>query len=421
MLAAGLLPPPTVPPSPTTGPSTPVKDDDGDSDASSASSNAASTATPAATATSANAQPAPSPTQGTAAALSQVVGANSPPAPTTADPTNSSAATPSPQTSPTPQGQVPAAQTAASAAAATAAAAAAAASATSATAPQTAQPSPLPAAGTANAAPAPGQADPSKTATSGAKVTTGTSTASTATSTTPTSGYAAQLASQQAGATNNTPANDPQTAGSDTDGTAPAVTADKPLDPLKDATAATVDPKTAQAAALPGAAPAQAANVQTAAATQTAATTSSAATAAAVVQQVSVQVSKAAVDGVDHINVQLNPPELGHVEVRMEVGPSGHFSAVFAADRPQTVNLLQSNAHELTRSLQDAGVRTDAGSLSFNLRGQNQQGNTGWSGAFNGGGHAATPSWSNTPDETPAPAAIYANSSVGTGRVDIRV
>ena len=104
----------------------------------------------------------------------------------------------------------------------------------------------------------------------------------------------------------------------------------------------------------------------------------------------------------------------------MEVGPSGHFSAVFAADRPQTVDMLQRNAHELTRSLQDAGVRTDAGSLSFNLRGQNQQGNPGWFGGSNNTRADANPSWSNTPDETPAPA-IYANSGVGTNRVDIRV
>lgn len=146
----------------------------------------------------------------------------------------------------------------------------------------------------------------------------------------------------------------------------------------------------------------------------------SSATVSAVIQQISVHMSAAAVNGVDHINVQLNPPELGHVEVRMEVGPSGHFSAVFAADRPQTVDMLQRNAHELTRSLQDAGVRTDSGSLSFNLRGQNQQ-NSAFSNNFSSA-RTPGPSWSDTPTETPSiPTSIYSNSSVGTGRVDIRV
>jgi len=260
-------------------------------------------------------------------------------------------------------------------------------------------------------------------------VTTSESSAAPAGSSTPSNGYTAQLVSQQAGAGDNTSSNDqpPAEGGFEGAATAPVESKSGPSDTTKDATATAnglSDPKALQATALPGTAAdnGQAANVQAAAATQATATTSAAATATAVIQQVTVHVSKAAVDGVDHINVQLNPPELGHVEVRMEVGPSGHFSAVFSADRPQTADMLQRNAHELTRSLQDAGVRTDAGSLSFNLRGQNQQGTPGWSGGFAGSGaRNPNPSWSNVPDEAPAPAAIYANSGVGTNRVDIRV
>jgi flagellar hook-length control protein FliK len=232
--------------------------------------------------------------------------------------------------------------------------------------------------------------------------------------------------SQQAAQANTAPTTDQSPADGEFEGPGSAPVDGKAGTPdaTKDAAAAAAgssDPKAAQAAALPGVIDnGQAANAQAVATTQAAAT--SPATASAVIQQVTVHISKAAVDGIDHINVQLNPPELGHVEVRMEIGPSGHFSAVFSADRPQTADMLQRNAHELTRSLQDAGVRTDAGSLSFNLRGQNQQGNPGWAGGFTGnGGRTSTPSWSNVPDEAPAPAAIYANSSVGTNRIDIRV
>jgi flagellar hook-length control protein FliK len=257
-------------------------------------------------------------------------------------------------------------------------------------------------------------------------VTTANASSSSATGSNSTSGYTAQLVSQQAGTANNAPSTDQQPAEGGVENAATAPVESKPAesDATKDATATAngpSDPKTVDPSVLSGVttANAQATNVQAAAVTQTAAT-ASAATASAVIQQVTVHVSKAAVDGIDHINVQLNPPELGHVEVRMEIGPSGHFSAVFSADRPQTADMLQRNAHELTRSLQDAGVRTDAGSLSFNLRGQNQQGNQGWSG-FNGNGARTTPSWSNVPDEAPAPAAIYSNSGLGTNRVDIRV
>ena len=169
------------------------------------------------------------------------------------------------------------------------------------------------------------------------------------------------------------------------------------------ATANTAQQTSAQAAAVQSAAPA------------------SPATVSSVIQQVTVQVTKAAVDGIDHIKVQLNPPELGHVEVRMEVGPSGHFSAVFAADRPQTVDMLQRHAHELTRSLQDAGVRTDAGNLSFNLRQQGQQqNNMPWFGGF-ADSRTASPSWTSTPDDAPVPAVVYATPAAGNSRLDIRV
>ncbi|HEX9465859.1 MAG TPA: flagellar hook-length control protein FliK [Alphaproteobacteria bacterium] len=166
---------------------------------------------------------------------------------------------------------------------------------------------------------------------------------------------------------------------------------------------------------VPTAAPAASVPVSAA---QTAVANTSPAVATAVIGQIAVRVAKAVVDGIDQISVKLNPPELGHVEVRMEVGPSGHFNAVFAADRPQTVELLQRNAHELTRSLQDAGVRTDSGSLSFNLREQNQQNGQ----ALYTGRPAGAQSWDDDAAEAaPAALPVYAASTVGTGRVDIRV
>lgn len=253
------------------------------------------------------------------------------------------------------------------------------------------------------------------------------STASTTAAAATSTGYAAQLASQQGGSqSSDTPA-DQQAADADPSGAVATTPSDKQdSGSSSDASAAATvasDPKTNPALAL-AATPtpaAQAAQPQAAAAPAAAAAMSQA-TASAVIQQVTVHMSAAAVNGVDHINVQLNPPELGHVEIRMEVGPSGTFNAVFAADRPQTVALLQHNAHELTRSLQDAGVRTDAGSLSFNLRGQNQQQNSAFFNNFSGASaRTSTPAWGDTPAESPAPAAIYSNSNVGTGRVDIRV
>jgi len=425
MLAAGLSLPSTGTSSPASGQSTPASDSTASPDAtqaqndpsSSSTAQAGANATPAST----TGQPASSPTAAAALAQAFAAGQDAPagqPAPAASGSQGSSAAA----TTTTPaatQAQATAAQAAANAAAnATDAGSAATAS-------QALPQSPLPGAG--DPATPSGEGDGTKASTAGVKVST-TSSASSATSSNPSTGYAAQLVSQQAAQANSTPGNDQPPADGGFEGSAAAPVDGKPGTPdaTKDTPAAangSSDPKALQAAALPSVTDiGQAANAQAVASTQAAAATTSAATASAVIQQVTVHVSKAAVDGIDHINVQLNPPELGHVEVRMEIGPSGHFSAVFSADRPQTADMLQRNAHELTRSLQDAGVRTDAGSLSFNLRGQNQQGTPGWAGGFAGNaGRTSTPSWSNVPDEAPAPAAIYANSGVGTNRVDIRV
>jgi hypothetical protein len=42
---------------------------------------------------------------------------------------------------------------------------------------------------------------------------------------------------------------------------------------------------------------------------------------------------------------------------------------VVSAERPETLNLLVNDSRGLEQALRDAGLRADAGSLSFNLRG----------------------------------------------------
>ncbi len=96
----------------------------------------------------------------------------------------------------------------------------------------------------------------------------------------------------------------------------------------------------------------------------------------AAVDQVSVQISKAIKDGVDRINIQLRPEHLGRVDVRLEV-TDGRVSATVTADNKETLDMLQKDARELERALQQAGLQTDTGSLNFSLRGQQGQGQEG--------------------------------------------
>ncbi len=108
-----------------------------------------------------------------------------------------------------------------------------------------------------------------------------------------------------------------------------------------------------------------------------------------VVDQVSVQITKAIAAGADKISIQLKPNSLGRIEVQLEVAKSGHVSAVVIADNKNTLDLLQNGSDELKQALQNAGLNTDSGSLNFGLREENQmadgRGGGGGSSVGNGG------------------------------------
>jgi flagellar hook-length control protein FliK len=101
-------------------------------------------------------------------------------------------------------------------------------------------------------------------------------------------------------------------------------------------------------------------------------------------EQIAVQVRRAQAAGQEQINIKLHPAELGRIEVRLENGPEGTLRAVISAERSETLDLLQRDARGLERALQEAGVKTDSGSLNFNLRGQGQQQQTAEDGAARG-------------------------------------
>jgi flagellar hook-length control protein FliK len=90
-------------------------------------------------------------------------------------------------------------------------------------------------------------------------------------------------------------------------------------------------------------------------------------------EQLAVHIQRAARDGLDRIDIRLSPAELGRIEVRLEFGHDGRLTATIAADRPETLDQLQRDARGLERALEAAGLKTDAGGLSFNLRGDNRQ------------------------------------------------
>ena len=135
-------------------------------------------------------------------------------------------------------------------------------------------------------------------------------------------------------------------------------------------------------------------------------------------QQVAIQISRAVQEGTDRITVQLKPAALGRISVDLEVGHDNRIIAVIAAERSETLELLQRDAKALERALADAGLKTDSGSLSFNLQGQTDQ-----QGGTDDGGKTASGSL-NLPHENDEPepqmAAQY-DRATGHGGIDLRV
>jgi flagellar hook-length control protein FliK len=90
-------------------------------------------------------------------------------------------------------------------------------------------------------------------------------------------------------------------------------------------------------------------------------------------EALAVRVAQHAVAGDSRFDIRLDPPELGGIEVRLDVDRSGQVQAQLTAERPQTLDLLQRDAAALERALKEAGL--DLGrDLSFSLKGDGRQG-----------------------------------------------
>ncbi len=90
-------------------------------------------------------------------------------------------------------------------------------------------------------------------------------------------------------------------------------------------------------------------------------------------EQIAVQIKNAMQNGNTRLTVALHPVELGRVEVKLDIDKDKNVTATIVVDRPATLDMLRNDAKALERALQDAGLQTGSGSLSFNLRDSNGQ------------------------------------------------
>jgi flagellar hook-length control protein FliK len=141
--------------------------------------------------------------------------------------------------------------------------------------------------------------------------------------------------------------------------------------------------------------------------------------------QIAVHLTKAAQNGQDKMTIRLQPPELGRIDIKLDISNEGMIKASIQVDQPATLDLMLRDQKGLEKALSDAGLKTDGGSLSFNLRGdglpQRQNGGEQSQGQNSNGSDA--PGFSlNGEDGESLPAGIMEMTwFIGPDRVDVRI
>ncbi len=72
--------------------------------------------------------------------------------------------------------------------------------------------------------------------------------------------------------------------------------------------------------------------------------------------------------GSNRFQIRMDPPELGRIDVRLNIDDGGELRARLTVERPETLDLLQRDARALERALQQAGFDTSNTNLEFSLQ-----------------------------------------------------
>jgi flagellar hook-length control protein FliK len=87
-----------------------------------------------------------------------------------------------------------------------------------------------------------------------------------------------------------------------------------------------------------------------------------------------VEIAVTAQSGKSRFEIRLDPAELGRIDVRMDVDSKGQVTSHLTVERPETLAMLQQDAPQLQRALENAGLKTGDGGLQFSLRDQSSSG-----------------------------------------------
>ncbi len=90
------------------------------------------------------------------------------------------------------------------------------------------------------------------------------------------------------------------------------------------------------------------------------------------VEQVAVKIARG-LKGKNQMTIQLEPAELGKVDVKIEWANRSGMQISIVAENKAALDALQKDSRALEQALQDAGISSDGLNLQFSLREQNQQ------------------------------------------------
>jgi flagellar hook-length control protein FliK len=135
-----------------------------------------------------------------------------------------------------------------------------------------------------------------------------------------------------------------------------------------------------------------------------------------------VEIAAHAHAGKNRFEIRLDPPELGRIDVRLDVDHQGKVTSHVVVDRVETLDILRRDAPELERSLQQAGLKTADNGLQFSLR---DHGGFGGQNPYPNNGSPAGATRAIIPDrELPpvdATTASYGGAIGASAGIDIRV
>jgi flagellar hook-length control protein FliK len=75
-------------------------------------------------------------------------------------------------------------------------------------------------------------------------------------------------------------------------------------------------------------------------------------------------------DGTNRFEIRLDPPELGRIDVHLQMDRDGNVTSRLYVERSETLDLLRRDAPQLERALNQAGLKTSDQGLEFSLRDQ---------------------------------------------------